>query len=107
MLTAPNRAFYIVAIGIFFNMVTIFFTMPETAYYGSRPSITLPSSEVTKIENSEKTPIADVGETASPEVEISSEVPQQKYIQSLKPWSGSNPNITMKKAFLRPFVLIA
>jgi len=80
--------------------------MPETAYYGSRPSMTLLTA-VDKIQKSEKTPRTEVDETILPEIEISSEIPQQKYIQSLKPWSTPNPTITLKKAFLRPFILIA
>lgn len=57
--------------------------------------------------SSEKLAEAAVGEISSPASEISSDISKQTYTQSLKLWSVNNPTITLRKAFLRPFVLVA
>ena len=72
-LTKSNRAFYIVAIAIFANFLTIFFFMPETTYYGTRPSMTMLEA-VDRLGNSEKTAGTGVGETSSSDPETPSEI---------------------------------
>ncbi|KAH8900550.1 MFS general substrate transporter [Thozetella sp. PMI_491] len=85
-----NWAFFIVAFALFGNFLTMLFFMPETAYYGPRPSITSTSG-------------------SSRSISIEDKILPVTYIQSLKLWSkvSSNPNVSLRKVFLRPFVLCA
>lgn len=79
--------------------------MPETAYYGVRPSTTMPiveeaaSQEESSVTGSEKaTPV---------NFELPAMVPKQSFLQSLKFWDTTNPYVSLKASFLRPFILIA
>lgn len=91
-------AFYIVAMFIGANFVSMFFFMPETKYRGDRPS-TLPGS----IEfNSEK--------TGASHVEVSEEETEGKkrtYVHELKFWGQPDPETSLVRAFVRPFILLA
>ena len=101
-------AFYIVAIALAINFITVFLLMPETAYFGPRPSITLDTlAQEVSVIASEKAGLEDVTGTPTPISEALSEIPQKAYLQSLKPWGVVNPDTTLLRAFLRPFVLVA
>lgn len=94
-----NWAFYIVAIFIFTNFVCMFFAMPETKYTGSRPSLSLETSE-TDSEELEPKQIEDVGGegvTLQP----------RTWVQELAFWGRGDDSISLWRAFLRPFVLLA
>lgn len=93
----------------------MFFLMPETAFYGPRASTRL---EMAAPPQSAEEPIAESLEKKSPETNTSIQssgdaeaatdiVPKLTYLQTLKPWSVINPHVSLKKAFLRPFVLLA
>ena len=93
-------AFYIVAMFLGLNLVTMIFFMPETKFLGKRPNLI---SAVTT-ESSEKDKL---GSTSH--VEVSSTAPQEPrtYLQSLKFWGLNDPNINLLHTFLRPILLIS
>ncbi len=90
-----NWAFYIVAMFVGLNLVTMFFGMPETKYTGERPSIIASSSDVPR----EK--------SGSLHVEIAETKPKRRYVGELAFWGSSDPDVKLWKVFLRPFVLLA
>lgn len=92
-----NWAFYIVGIFVFANVVSIFFTMPETKFTGLRPS-TVPSALTDPVEKEAAT--AHV-ESADEEVK-----PKQSYVHELAFWGRSDPKVSLQKVFFRPFVLL-
>jgi hypothetical protein len=111
-----DRAFYFVAIASFGSFLSVFFLMPETAFYGFRASthregtvLTQPAQEVVSDSASEtKSPESDTAIQCSSDTEAATDVvPKLTYLQTLKPWSVINPHLPLKKAFLRPFVLLA
>ncbi|KAH6695333.1 major facilitator superfamily domain-containing protein [Plectosphaerella plurivora] len=112
----PILAFFILSFGIFVNFITIFFFMPETVYYGSRPVISLTSeAEVSSekkgdesIDADTKVTNADAALDAKSEIGTTEvQIPQKSYLDSIKLWSKDaiNPHVSYRKAFLRPFVL--
>lgn len=108
-----NWAFYIVAMFVAANVVSIFFFMPETKYIGSRPSI-LPAETTRNSETPSWKPGANEAfeETKSSGIknvddEVGDTVPKKTYVQSLAFWSAGDPEVSLLKAFLRPFVLLA
>jgi MFS family permease len=91
-------AFYIVAMFICANLVSMFFFMPETKFRGVRPSIL----RNTLVPTSEK--------TGGIHVEVSKEEAEPKkrtYVQELKFWGQSDPEVNLVRAFVRPFILLA
>lgn len=86
--------------------------MPETAFYGSRKSThiegiapTLPAQIETINEKSQP---ADEEVVNGSDTEASMTcVPKLGYLQTLKPWSVVNPHVSLRKSFLRPWVLLA
>lgn len=123
------RAFYIIGIALFVNFLTIFFTMPETAYWGPRPEITisrpksteaLAVSETSEKDQSqtvsvsadqpidEKTTVAEPTSGAAVEVGQALEhIPKRPYIRELHPFPIVNQTASLRKLFLRPIVLAA
>lgn len=96
------------AIVIAGNLVSMFFFMPETKYTGIRPSILPPDSP----SNLEKTNVDKVEHTATEQdvsnnEEILEQVANRGYMKSLTFWGHGDPDVDLKKAFLRPFVLLA
>lgn len=95
-------AFYIVAIFIFANFVTMFFFMPETKYKGQRPSIFEASSAQTTSEQKS---------SSSSHIEISNEdgreCKERTFIQQLAFWGSPDPTVSLIRAFIRPFILLA
>ncbi|RDW68278.1 hypothetical protein BP5796_08935 [Coleophoma crateriformis] len=107
-------AFFVIAISVFINQITLVFAMPETKYTGTRPQILPPglaqeekeklASEL--IKGGEVADLASnpLGATAS--TDPNQPIAKITYFQNLKPWSGSDPNVNLVKTFLRPFILV-
>ena len=90
-----NWAFFIVAMFVGASTISMFFFMPETKYTGSRPSI-IPSEssyEAEKVDASN--------------VDVRKTIPRKNYVQQLAFWSKGDPNVSLFRTFLRPFVLLA
>ncbi|KAB5545739.1 major facilitator superfamily domain-containing protein [Coniochaeta sp. 2T2.1] len=101
-------AFYIVAMFIFLNVATMFFTMPETKYRGNRPENIWNADEVDEIaEKSFAQTVEDTAKSDSASVEAAPvEVPKHSYLSELRFWGKSDPDVNLRKVFLRPFVLV-
>lgn len=89
----------------------MFFLMPETAFYGPRLSthvngIAVPSRANFDSIGEKKVQGAETVTGSDTEASITS-VPKLGYLQSLKPWSVVNPHVSLRKTFLRPWVLLA
>lgn len=89
-----NWAFYIVAMFIGLNFVTMFFAMPETKFTGARPSIVIsPPQSSAKVD------------VVHEEVVENSKT--RSYLGELAFWGSSEPGVSLWKVFLRPFMLLA
>ncbi|KAI1612435.1 major facilitator superfamily domain-containing protein [Exophiala viscosa] len=117
-------AFYIIGIAIFASSLTIFFTMPETAYWGSRPEISLRLlhegdgtvvSESPEKDNapSDNVSVEKKGAQVEPHTDGAVEVglmhkqtPKRPYIREMHPFPVVNSTLSLGKLFLRPFVLL-
>jgi hypothetical protein len=88
-----NWAFYIVAMFVGLNVVTMFFGMPETRFTEQRPSILLHRT-------------ATDTKSATVHVEALETVKKRSYLSELAFWGSSDPNVSLFKIFLRPFVLL-
>src|SRR5690348_13197267 len=93
-------AYYIVAIFIGINVLTIFFFMPETRFLGTRPSILLDMTESSE----EKKGVSHL-EIHEDEEHLAPK--KRTYVQDLAFWGRGDPEISLWRAFLRPFVLLA
>ncbi|KAK0111367.1 hypothetical protein ONS95_001729 [Cadophora gregata] len=84
--------------------------MPETKFIGSRPQIKAPEADY-----DEKADDATAGKADSPhfegtshdDVSVQSQVPKKTYFQSLAFCSVVDHSVSLRKTFLRPFVLMA
>lgn len=93
-----NWAFWIVAMFIGLNLVTMFFFMPETKFTGTRPSVIVAAAAKGD----------QVIEKGPAHVEVvDSTQKKRSYISELAPWGHADPNVNLWKIFLRPFVLLA
>ena len=105
-------AFFIVAISIFINQITLIFFMPETKFTGRRPAILGPdvddgqgewahsdSPEKAKSDHQEE----PVGSVSRNEAES---IPKKSYLSSLAFCAGVDHTVSLPKTFLRPFVLM-
>jgi MFS family permease len=104
-----NWAFYIVAMFVGLNLITMFFFMPETKFTGHRPTIVpsdhpLPSEKASALSHLEK--LGDKDFLATHE-ECQTSIPKHSRIRSLAPWGKNDPNVSLLRAFLRPFILMA
>jgi MFS family permease len=104
-------AFFIVAISIFINQITLIFSMPETKFLGSRPQIMLPEeqrNEVPKAEGRENRTKAEYSQSegAASDVISTTKVPQKLYWKTLAFCSQVDHNVDLRKTFLRPFILM-
>lgn len=104
-------AFYIVATWIAASWVLMFFTMPETKYTGSRPSITslavtrdADGKEEMSSEHNEKSVVRTTARSATVDEQRETHAPRS-YLSSLAPWSRGDPNVNLLHAFIRPFIL--
>lgn len=99
-------AFYIVAMLIGLNAVTMFFFMPETKFTGTRPSILLP--EDTNKDKEDIPVIVNVEDRdKSSTVATSSTIPKRSFVNELALWKKPDPNVNLLRVFLRPFVLVS
>jgi MFS family permease len=120
-----KRAFYVIAIALAATFVVIALFMPETAYYGTRPVISvalgnadekraspeIDSNTVERVHTIPKAEHGGAGTKDSPYVSESGsvDIPPKSYIESLSFWSvdAKNPHLTVRQAFLRPLILCA
>lgn len=102
-------AFFIIAISIFINQITLIFFMPETKFTGIRPQIM--GEQIT---NHPEEVQPDV-KTEVGQIEISSDVndsapefnvQQKSYWKSFAFCPEVDHNVSLEKTFLRPFVLM-
>lgn len=101
-----NWAFYIVAMFIGLNTVTMFFFMPETKYTGVRPSTAFvceqPKQHEVMIEN-----VSAGKHNSTNEVESASPRPPKKsFIRELALWERPDLSVSLLRTFLRPFILL-
>ncbi|EON61504.1 hypothetical protein W97_00719 [Coniosporium apollinis CBS 100218] len=104
-----NWAFYIVAMVIATNLLTMFFFMPETKFTGARPPI-LPASSEQNLEKAGSTKhieSLEISKAAGVTDDPQEMVRQGSYVQSLAFWGRNDPEVSLIKTFLRPFVLLA
>ena len=91
-------AFWIVAMFIAANWISILFFMPETKYTGPRPQIIASSSsDVPSSKERERVSVSEDFTT----------VAKKTWLQELQFWSKGDPNVNLLHVFLRPFVLLA
>ncbi|QDS67734.1 hypothetical protein FKW77_005937 [Venturia effusa] len=106
-------AFYTLAISIAISQVSIFFLMPETKFSGPRTTISNPVADKAEsqgngslVNSIEMVPSSkassDLVGTSAPPL-----IPAKTYAQDLALWSKEDPDISLGKAFLAPFVLVA
>ncbi|KAL3490085.1 major facilitator superfamily domain-containing protein [Aspergillus germanicus] len=106
-------AFFIVAMFIGVNVVTIFFFMPETKFTSPRPVIRprennpAAGDEANQKSSSEhRETIEDAPTVDLEETEVSS-VRKTSFIQQLAPYSVVDHNVSLWTVFTRPFILMA
>ncbi|KAF2014632.1 MFS general substrate transporter [Aaosphaeria arxii CBS 175.79] len=105
-------AFYIVAMFIGLNCITMFFFMPETKYQGIRPQARYATdADTTKKDQTEM--VENVQKDGTPRPELSALpkfegalVPKRPLVHELQFWGHSDKNVSLRKTFLRPFVLL-
>lgn len=97
-------AFWIVGFFIFLNALTILLIMPETKYTGPRPTILSSQADSEKVTTYQYEEKADQTTMASTETGLVREKP---WLQELKFWSKPDPSVSLRKTFLRPFILLA
>jgi hypothetical protein len=104
-----NWAFYIVAMFIGLNLITMFFFMPETKFTGYRLAILPGDHSIPSEKDSASSHVEKLGgEQASATLEeFQDSIPKQSRIRSLAPWGKNDPSVSLLRAFLRPFVLMA
>lgn len=101
-------AFFIVAISIFINQITLIFAMPETKFIGARPQIQpsrLSSDEKVETGNS-KTEFTHFERASNDGGSVQSQVSKKSYLQSLAFCPVIDHSVSLRKTFLRPFVLM-
>ncbi|KAI6780266.1 uncharacterized protein J7T54_003045 [Emericellopsis cladophorae] len=100
-------AFYIVAMFIGLNLCTMIFFMPETMYRGARPSSTpLDDAEDVKGVNVEKVEDAGASNSGDPSAGTVTGPPKKSFLRSLALWEKPDARVSLRKVFLRPFVLL-
>jgi len=112
-------AFFIVAISIFINQITLVFYMPETKYTGSRPEIIVTGRGVE--ERGEKEGEGEVGlenekgamegqeeimGVVSNTIEVQT-IEKKGYWNSLAFCTGNDRTVSLWRTFLRPIVLMS
>ncbi|VUC30476.1 unnamed protein product [Clonostachys rosea] len=102
-------AFYIVAMFIALSCITMFFFMPETKYNGTRPDAWPAAEGIENVsKNSEVLEVEDRGacSTASG-ASAAPTLSRRTFLSELRPWQAMDPNISLRKVFLRPFILVS
>jgi MFS family permease len=88
-------AFYIVAAFIGLNLITMIFFMPETKFIGERPTTMF------------RDPQRGEPKSTTSHVEVAPIVLKKTAVQRLSVLSPADHNVSLRRAFLRPFVLLA
>lgn len=96
-------AFWIVGFFIFLNALTILFVMPETKYTGPRPIILPHQPESKNVATTEYEEKVDQDTITSTEA---GQVRKKSWFQELVFWSRPDPTVSLRKTFLRPFILL-
>jgi MFS family permease len=103
-------AFFIIAISIFINQITLVFFMPETKFIGIRPQIMGPdqsASQPEEVHPNVKTEVDQIERSSDGSNSIHGfNVQRKSYFKSLAFCSEVDHNVSLRKTFLRPFVLI-
>ncbi|KAK9782962.1 putative Major facilitator superfamily (MFS) profile domain-containing protein [Seiridium cardinale] len=111
-------AFFIVAIFIFSNSLTMFLLMPETRYLGSRPVISLTSNGLSaaekprgkegieKVENVSGKATGSFEGAGLEHVPPQNQIPKRSFLVHLALFEAPDKNASLRKDFLRPFVLL-
>ncbi|KAJ5783018.1 MFS general substrate transporter [Penicillium paradoxum] len=86
----PAWSFWILAMCLGANMLTLIFAMPETMYYGDRAAI-VPAEAKSGSEH-----VEDVGAVHT--------VEKRSYMSELSLWPGGNPDVDLRAIFFRPFL---
>jgi MFS family permease len=96
-------AFFIVAISIFINQLTLIFFMPETKFTGPRPSILPPA-----FNDGEQKATSDHFEerVASVSMTESDPISKKSYLSNLPFCAGVDRTVNLRKTFFRPFILM-
>lgn len=95
-------AFWIVGFFIFLNAVTILFTMPETKYTGPRPTTIPHQTEFGKASAAH----FDEKISQAPAIGEQGQVRKKSFLEEMIFWSKPDPTVSLRKTFLRPFVLL-
>lgn len=82
----PAWSFWILACCLGVNLITIFFTMPETMYYGERP----------KVAPAETGDLDNAGQVQT--------VGKRSWSKELSIWPGANPTVNLRAISLSPFM---
>ncbi|KAF7549064.1 hypothetical protein G7Z17_g6655 [Cylindrodendrum hubeiense] len=105
-------AFYIVTMFICLSCISMFFFMPETKYTGPRPQSYPIAAGMDTDEKADVERIENLGgntnkEACSESIESAPQGPPKRgFLRGLALWEKPDPNVSLKSAFLRPFVLI-
>ncbi|OBT60757.1 hypothetical protein VE03_10868 [Pseudogymnoascus sp. 23342-1-I1] len=101
-------AFFIIAASIGVNMMTLIFFMPETKFTGPRPAIAVAGDDETTTTSPPDKPQSEhreeIGGCSS---DASHVIAEKTYRESLAFCSGVDHSVSLKRAFLRPFILTA
>lgn len=99
-------AFWIVGFFVFLNSLTILFAMPETKYTGPRPAIA-PLSGEAEAEKAHASQLESKSERPAAAAEAGcAQGTNRSFFHELIFWSRPDPDVSLRKAFLRPFVLL-
>ncbi|KAL4891193.1 MFS general substrate transporter [Aspergillus ambiguus] len=94
----PAWSFWILAIGIGANFLTLFFAMPETMYFEDRPEVT------PVVEPCEMKSASEHLERATDDVQELVQKEKRSYVSELSVWPGGNPTVDLRAISLRPFM---
>ncbi|KAF5569557.1 major facilitator superfamily domain-containing protein [Fusarium pseudoanthophilum] len=100
-------AFYIVAMFIGLNCITMFFFITKTKYTKPRDQTTLEASNECHPETKTSSQnIEDVRRSSCNDSESQSSPPKESYLKELLPFRKGDPQVSLLKVFLRPFALM-
>lgn len=107
-----NWAFYIVTMSIAVSQISIFFLMPETKFTGTRTTVSMPITYAMDLDSKDKADMLKKVVSTKTSRELNNHdsqtlIPAKTYAQELAFWGKGDPNVSLRKAFLAPFVLVA
>lgn len=100
-----NWAFYIVAMFIGASLLSMVVSMPETLYLGTRPSIVPPAGDGERSHGSKAEGVPQL--SADHNAAITRSLPARRHCSQLALWSRPDAQASFRRAFWRPFVLMA